>query len=253
MAAFEDCLAKGRLKKIDENIELVAKEFERAKDELERARTSVTSGNWNDTAMQSYFAMTRCARAAIKARGYKDTNLYGLQVGLGRLWVETGELYPEIGKQISDAKDVKDAVYNGRRATQEEAQRLLGWAQDFAKIVFTHLALPGFDPDEIKTDIPSAVQSQPETSGEGDAEEQPLWSRHSGHVIAEQRGRGRGRPGAFRHRGRGDQHGPRGPYRRREGNGNGPDSGSHGAGRTRWGSQYERRNRDDVQRRSFGS
>ena len=161
MAAFDDCLTKGRLKKIDPDVELIARELGTAKEELERARLSCASGNWNDTAMQSYFVLTRCARAAVNARGYKDTNLYGLQIALEHLFIEPGELDKAITKQIRDAKDVKDAVYSGRRSSPYESKQMLMWAQKFAKFVFGRLALPGFDGEQVPTNIPEPVAPAP--------------------------------------------------------------------------------------------
>jgi uncharacterized protein (UPF0332 family) len=161
MSAFDDCLTKGRLKKIDPDVELIARELGTAKEELERARLSCASGNWNDTAMQSYFVLTRCARAAVNARGYKDTNLYGLQIALEHLFIEPGELDKAITKQIRDAKDVKDAVYSGRRSSPYESKQMLMWAQKFAKFVFGRLALPGFDGEQVPTNIPEPVSPPP--------------------------------------------------------------------------------------------
>jgi uncharacterized protein (UPF0332 family) len=241
MAAFEDCLAKGRLKKIEPDIEKVAHELATAKEELERARSSIASGNWNDTAMQSYFAMTRCARAAINARGYRDTNLYGLEVGLKRLFVETGELPDTIGKQIRDAKDVKDAVYNGRRATPDEARRLLGWMQTFAKAVFARLALPGFDAEEVPTNIPEPVDPQRSSNASSEREpQQPDWRGRFDRGRSS--GRGRDRYGAPRRR---DSSGGRyGAPRRDEPNGNRSDTPYRGEPNGNRRSEY-RRPQDD--------
>lgn len=173
MAPFDDCLTKGRLKKIEPDVNLVARELQTAKEEMERARTSCASGNWNDTAMQSYFVLTRCARAAIHARGYKDTNLYGLQVALEHLFIEPGELDRAITRQIRDAKDVKDAVYNGRRASPYEARTMLGAAQEFARFVFTRLALPGFSGDDVPTNIPEPANARAD-AGAAAQDRQPL-------------------------------------------------------------------------------
>ncbi len=154
MDPFEDCVAKGRLKPIEPDAERVATELNRALEELERARACYVSGNWDETAMQAYFSMYRCARAAINARGYRDTNLYGLCVGLERLFLEKEDLPAEIVKQLREAKDIKDAVYNGHRATPHHARNLLLWCQRFAKIIFTRIRLPGFEDVVIETELP---------------------------------------------------------------------------------------------------
>ena len=154
MDPFEDCVAKGRLKQVEPDAERVATELSTAKEELERGRACYIGGNWDEAVTQAYFAMCRCARAAVNARGYRDTNLYGLCAALEKLLVEKGDLPKDTVKQLRDAKDVKDVVYNGHRATAQNAADLLTWAQVIAKAVFTLVSLPGFDADTITTVLP---------------------------------------------------------------------------------------------------
>lgn len=154
MDPFEDCVKKGRLKAIEPDAERVASELERAREELERARACYVNGNWDEATMQSYFAMYRCARAAINSRGYRDTNLYGLCHGLQRLFIDPEGLSGETVKRIREAKDVKDAVYSGHRASPRSARNLLAWALELAKGVFSRISLPGFDADAIELALP---------------------------------------------------------------------------------------------------
>jgi hypothetical protein len=151
---FEQCLARGRLKASEPDAERVAAELNTALAELARARACFVSGNWDETATQAYFAMYRCARAAINARGYRDTNLFGLSVGLERLFLVPEGLPMAVTKQMREAKDVKDAVYAGHRATAQQARSVLLWSQGLAKMVFTRVRLPGFDPNTIDDSLP---------------------------------------------------------------------------------------------------
>lgn len=160
MDVFADCLKKGRLKAVEPDIEGAARELETSRGELERARQAYVQGRWEDVITQSYFAMHRCARAAINSRGYKDTNLYGLLAGVERLFVEPGHLPEGTGKRISEAKDIKDSVYNGGRAGPREARTLLVTALEMAKVIFGLLKLPGFDGEAIDTTLPERVDPQ---------------------------------------------------------------------------------------------
>jgi uncharacterized protein (UPF0332 family) len=172
MDAFEDCVGKGRLKKIEPDAELVARELGTAQEELERAQSCWASGRWGDVVTQSYFAMSRCARAAIRSRGYRDTNLYGLCVGLQKLCIEPGELPPAVVKQIREAKDIKDAVYEGHRSSPHDAKRLFQWAHGLAKAVFEQLALPGFDAGALASGLPEPTQKNRQPSSEDDTPEE---------------------------------------------------------------------------------
>lgn len=169
MKAFENCLARGRLKAIEPDAERVANELEKAKEELERARAAYLRSNLDETVTQAYFAMSRCARAAINSRGYRDTNLYGLLIGIEHLFVESEEFPRAVIKQIRDAKDAKDAVYNGHRASGHAARNALQWSLLLAKEVFTRLALPGFDAEGMETTLPES----PEPSEQSEHNVQP--------------------------------------------------------------------------------
>jgi uncharacterized protein (UPF0332 family) len=161
MDVFQDCLTKGRIKQIEPDVNLAAKELDTAREELQRARAGYVAGRWDESVTQGYFALHRCARAAIASRGYKDTNLYGLLIALEHLFIEPGLLPPATIKQIRQAKDIKDSVYDSRRATFYEARQVLQWALEMAKAIFTRLALPGFDGTEIDTTLPEAASSRP--------------------------------------------------------------------------------------------
>lgn len=184
MNVFEDCLKKGRLKKIEPDIERAARELETAKGELERGRQAYAHGRWEDVVTQSYFAMHRCARAAINSRGYRDTNLYGLLAGLEELFVKTEQLPEGTGKRISEAKDVKDTVYNGGRASIRDARPMLLLAQNLAKAVFGLLKLPGFEADSVEVGLPDRPDPQrggQPMSNAGNFERQPNFNRGPGY------------------------------------------------------------------------
>ncbi len=161
---FEDCLKKGRLKQIEPDAERVAGELAAAREEIERARSCYLGGNWDECATQAYFALYRCSRAAINSRGYRDTNLYGLCAAVEKLFVETEEMPREVIRQIKEGKDIKDAVYDGHRATQSQARAVLQSALNVGKYVFTKLSLPGFEGQEIETTIPEAISPDHERS-----------------------------------------------------------------------------------------
>ena len=154
MSAFENCIARNRLKPIDPDPEKMAGELTKAVEELIRARSGYLARKYRNSVTQSYFAMLRCARAGLNARGYRDTNLYGLCIGIEELWVETGDLQKNVVDQLRKAKDVKDSAYNGYPISQDQARALLDWSQNLGKEIFSRLALPGFNADELKTGIP---------------------------------------------------------------------------------------------------
>ena len=156
MDAFEDCVVKGRLKKIDADVERVAQELTTAREELEEGLAAFEKGNWAKISVQAYFAMSHCARGALASHGFRDTNFYALCTGIQRLFVEEGVLEKDAIKQLKAAKELKDGVYDHQRVTPHEARRVYGWALEFVKALFQRLALPGFDADELPATMPQA-------------------------------------------------------------------------------------------------
>lgn len=211
MKAFENCLARGRLKAIEPDAERVGRELEKAREELERARAAFLRKNWDETVTQAYFAMSRCARAAINSRGYRDTNLYGLLIGIEHLFVETDEFPRPVIKQIRDAKDAKDAVYNGHRASAHAARNALQWSLLLAKEVFTRLSLPGFDVEEMSTALP-----EPEPTEQPEPDVQP---DHNASFLDRREFRERGGRREWRGRDNRDRYGNRRGYGDRTENG----------------------------------
>lgn len=165
MSAFEDCVAKGRLKQIEIDAERVARELTTAKDEIERGRTYFEKGNWSGVVVQAYFAMSHCARGALASQGYRDTNFYALCAGIEQLFVQDGILERDVTKQIQTAKEIKDGVENRQRVGPQEARRQLSWALAFVKAIFARLALPGFDADTIELNLPPTSQPRSEERG----------------------------------------------------------------------------------------
>jgi uncharacterized protein (UPF0332 family) len=153
---FEDCLRKGRLKRIDPDSQVLEQEARTTLRELERCRQRLACGAWDDALTQAYFAYYHAAHTLLLAQGYADTNVFGLCAGLMRLLVEPGRLPAEAVTRLREAKDQKDILYEGGlRASADEARDMAIAAVAFVRQVLTMLALPGFPPDGVPTSLPA--------------------------------------------------------------------------------------------------
>jgi len=164
---FQDCLKKGRLREIQPDPQLVDTELRAAQAELDRARTRYASGAWADVILQSYFGVYRAAQAALRARGYRDTNLFALTSALQRLYLDEKQLPDDTVRWLRDAKEIKDLVYEGGRGSQYEAQSMLAWALSFTRAVFGLLARPDFPPQAINPSLPTVRERRPRRGGPG--------------------------------------------------------------------------------------
>lgn len=125
MDPFDDCLNKGRLRAVEPDPDTIMSEMLVAREELGRARSRSNERRYEDCLVQSYFAMFRAAKALLRKRGYKDTNLYSLLVGLRKLYVETGDLEAHHVSMLSSGKEQKDLVYEGARCSPRDTRALL--------------------------------------------------------------------------------------------------------------------------------
>ena len=149
MDAFDACIRNGRLKPFESPEETLVKEIQTAKDELEKARSCFRDGRFEETVVQSYFAMYRSCKSLVIAANYKETNLYSLVAGIMRLYVNPGAVDPELIDLLKIAKDQKDLVQEGARCGRKDTRVILSAAERLVIRACELLALPGVPPPEV--------------------------------------------------------------------------------------------------------
>lgn len=133
MDAFDSCIRNKRLLPFAATEELIAKEINAARQELERAQLCFHQSRMEDSVVQSYFAMYKSARSLILSAGYKETNLYSLVAAATRLYVEPGAIDPELIHILKIAKDQKDLVQEGARCGPRDTRVILSAAEKFVQ------------------------------------------------------------------------------------------------------------------------
>lgn len=148
MDAFEACIRNGRLKPFTAPEEMLVKEIQTAKDELDKARSCFRDGRFEETIVQSYFAMYRSCKSLILAASYRESNLYSLVAGITKLYVSPGAVDPELIDLLKIAKDQKDLVQEGARCGRKDTRVILSAAERLVIRACELLALPGVPPPE---------------------------------------------------------------------------------------------------------
>lgn len=148
MDAFDSCINNGRLKPLQPAEDALTKEIRTALEELAKGRTFYKDGRFEETVVQSYFAMYRSAKSLLYAGGYKDTNLYSLIAGITRLYVTPGAVAGDLIDFLKIAKDQKDLVHEGARCGRKDTRVILSAAERFVTRACELLALPGIEPPE---------------------------------------------------------------------------------------------------------
>lgn len=88
MALFNECLRKGRLRKIQDSERMITKELATAKEDLSVAKEGLKNNRWKWSTIQAYYAMFHAARALLYSHGYSEHSHYCLRIAVEALFVQ---------------------------------------------------------------------------------------------------------------------------------------------------------------------
>ena len=131
MNDFERCIKERRLTKIKPSKEMIQKEVESAKYDLERARNSLGEDDFKWAAVQSYYSMFHAAKALVLKRGYREKSHFCLIVALRELYVEEDRLNAEMVENLELCMNLRHEADYGLTYHQESAETALKYAEEF--------------------------------------------------------------------------------------------------------------------------
>jgi len=131
MNDFERCIKERRLTKIKPSKEMIQKEVESAKYDLERARNSLGEDDFKWAAVQSYYSMFHAAKALVLKRGYREKSHFCLIVALRELYVEEDRLNAEMVENLELCMSLRHEADYGLTYHQESAETALKYAEEF--------------------------------------------------------------------------------------------------------------------------
>jgi uncharacterized protein (UPF0332 family) len=137
MSEFERCLKLRRLVPFSASPEMVQKEVQAARHDLEAASSSLKHGNDKWASIQAYYSMFHCAKALVLVKGYREKGHACLLVALRELYIKTGEMEKVRCDDLEMAMDLRlEADYglvhsdDGARLAIEMAEEMLEAAID---------------------------------------------------------------------------------------------------------------------------
>ena len=131
MNDFVRCIKERRLTKIKPSKEMIQKEVESAKYDLERARNSLGEDDFKWAAVQSYYSMFHAAKAIILKRGYREKSHFCLIVALRELYVKEDRLNAEMVENLELCMSLRHEADYGLTYHQESAETALKYAEEF--------------------------------------------------------------------------------------------------------------------------
>lgn len=112
MKEFDKCLKERRIVKVRVSEEMIKKEIESAKYDLQRAKESFAREDYKWSSTQAYYSMFHAIKALVLRKGYREKSHYCLLVVLRGLYVETGEFDSELADNFELAMNFrKEADY----------------------------------------------------------------------------------------------------------------------------------------------
>ena len=131
MNDFERCIKERRLTKIKPSKEMIQKEVESAKYDLERARNSLGENDFKWAAVQSYYSMFHAAKAIVLKRGYREKSHFCLIVALRELYIKEDRLNAEMVENLELCMSLRHKADYGLTYHQESAETALKYAEEF--------------------------------------------------------------------------------------------------------------------------
>ena len=138
---YDECVKSGKLKKkvIEGNI--VQRTMEMAKDDLETAEDSISSGNWTWSMIQSYSSMLNVARAILFNDGYVEKTHYCVVEFLRYHYYD--ELEEHIERMDLMRKERHRILYDSRDSVNESsAKTRASWAKEFYTLIKKEMTPP---------------------------------------------------------------------------------------------------------------
>lgn len=93
---FERCKDRGKIVKIDIDSELVKKELNESRYDLNSAQKSLSKEDYKWTIVQCYYAMFHAFRALIFSKGYREKSHTCLKFAVESLFVDEGLINQEL-------------------------------------------------------------------------------------------------------------------------------------------------------------
>lgn len=128
-------LEERKLTRFKASEEMVLKEVDGARYDVERAKKSLSERDYKWATIQAYYSMFHLARALILKLGYRERSHRALLTALRELYVKTGKLDMESLEDLSNAMDLREEADYGMVFSQASAMRVTEKAERFLETV----------------------------------------------------------------------------------------------------------------------
>lgn len=121
MNDFERCLNNRKIIRIKSNKEIVDKEIQDAKYDLNKAEESLKRGDAKWASIQAYYSMFHSVKAFVLEKGYRERSHYCLLVALKEIYGKIGEIDKEHIENFEICMDIRHEADYGMTYDKDSA------------------------------------------------------------------------------------------------------------------------------------
>jgi uncharacterized protein (UPF0332 family) len=134
MSEFEKCLKENRLVRMEPSKDIILKEMENARFDLQRAKNSYKEDDCKWAMVQAYYAMFHAAKAMVLQKGYREKSHQCLIAALSELYVKTGDLDAEAVEDFELGMNLRHQADYGLVYDKDAADACIEKATEFVSI-----------------------------------------------------------------------------------------------------------------------
>ena len=121
---FEKCIDKGKIVKIEIAPDLISKEMDEARNDLDSCERSMQENNFEWAIIQAYYSMFHSFRALIFSKGYREKSHICIKYAIEALFVEIGTLDNQLLQDFSYAMKIREGADYGNVYGEDSALEL---------------------------------------------------------------------------------------------------------------------------------
>ena len=121
---FEKCIDKGKIVKIEIAPDLISKEMDEARNDLDSCERSMQENNFKWAIIQAYYSMFHSFRALIFSKGYREKSHICIKYAIEALFVEIGTLDNQLLQDFSYAMKIREGADYGNVYGEDSALEL---------------------------------------------------------------------------------------------------------------------------------
>ncbi len=121
---FEQCLEKGKIVKIEIAPDIISKEINEAKNDLDSCERSIQERNFKWVIIQAYYSMFHSFRALIFSKGYREKSHTCIKYAIESLFVDAGALDNRLLQDFSYAMKIREGADYGSVYSEDSAMEL---------------------------------------------------------------------------------------------------------------------------------